>query len=72
MWSFSRYMTGDNKLTYVAMVVCFQNFLRDTQTEVLASALKPMILVANVWSTESRGVIYNINSITPCCDRKCN
>lgn len=30
------------------------------------------MIVVKVWSRERRGVIYNINSITPCCDRKCN
>lgn len=31
-----------------------------------------MIFVANVWSTESRGVIHNINSVAPDCHQKCS
>lgn len=56
---------GANKLTNVATVVCLPCILRNT-------ALKPMIVVVNGWSRGNRAVIYNINSITPCCDRKCN
>lgn len=55
---------GDNTWTEVVFVCFF--------VEVSLSALKLMIFVANVWSTESRGVIYNINSVAPCCDQKCN
>lgn len=29
-----------------------------------------MIILSNVRSAESRGVIYNINSVAPCCDQK--
>lgn len=56
---------GANKLTSVATVVCLPCILRNT-------ALKPMIVVVNGWSRGNRAVIYNINSITPCWDRKCN
>lgn len=34
------------------------------------SALTLMIILSNVRSAESRGVIYNINSVAPCCDQK--
>lgn len=34
------------------------------------SALTLMIILSNVQSAESRGVIYNINSVAPCCDQK--
>lgn len=50
----------------------FRNHVCISQKSGVVSALKLMILIPNVWSTESKGVIYNINSAAPCCDLNCS